>query len=68
MRDKERRGRARNVIDPDPVQVLCGSALCMLRVWNEAEWAALPPAERPTNAVRALGIGWVGAKPTEQLN
>jgi hypothetical protein len=68
VRDSHRRGGTRDVISPGPVQVVCGSALCRLRVWDEAEWSAMHPTERPTHAVYVPGIGWVGAVQTEQLN
>ena len=62
------RNKIRTVIDPGPVQVVCGSTLCRLRVWNDDEWAALQETERPNHAVQVAGLGWVGGVPTVQLN
>jgi hypothetical protein len=53
---------------PEPVQVLCGPFLCVLRVWSEAEWEALPERERPANSEHVPGLGWVGAVPAECVN
>ena len=66
MQHEYRRGKARDMIDPGPVHVVCGSTLCRLRVWDEAEWAATPLAERPTHVVP--GLGWDGADPIVQIN
>jgi hypothetical protein len=53
---------------PEPLQVTCGPLLCQLHVWNEAEWAALAPADRPLQYVHAPGLGWVGAVAVECMN
>jgi hypothetical protein len=49
-------------------QILNGSALCEVRVWTEAEWAALPIAQRPPLHTHAPMLGWVGAAPTLSMN
>ena len=51
-----------------PVEVLCGPLLCRLRVWSDAEWAALPASERPARADHFPGLGWVGAVPVAAMN
>ena len=51
-----------------PIQVLAGPMLCHLRVWTEAEWSALPAADRPTHYTHAPGLGWVGAVGLECMN
>jgi hypothetical protein len=45
-----------------------GPALGTLRVWTEAEWAALPEAARPARREHRPGLGWVGFVPTLHLN
>jgi hypothetical protein len=74
MRDKRRRQLA-GMPDgsdtdstPERIQVLCGPQLCVLHVWSEAEWAGLPEPERPANSEHVVGLGWVGAVPTECMN
>lgn len=77
MRDANRRpakGAAegpRQIPSPSPmdsVQVLCGSMLCRLHIWDEAAWAELPAAERPAQSTYFPGLGWVGAVPILCLN
>ena len=51
-----------------PPLITAGPMLCRLRVWTEAEWAALPARERPSRHVHAPGLGWVGAVPIAGLN
>ena len=39
-----------------------------LQVWTEAEWRALPEADRPLEYTHAPGLGWVGAVAVACLN
>ena len=48
---------------PEQMRVLCGSVLCRLQFWSEAEWAELPESEWPVRSEHVPGIGWVGAVP-----
>jgi hypothetical protein len=50
------------------VEILCGSRLCRLQIWDEAEWLALPESKRPIKTVHVPGLGWLGAVPVVQLN
>src|SRR5690349_16624180 len=50
------------------IQVIDGPMLCRLQVWSEAQWAALPVADRPATFTHAPGLGWVGAVPIGGLN
>jgi hypothetical protein len=50
----------------DPLYVIADGTLCRLRVWSEAEWAALPDNRRPLEFVHAPGLGWVGAAPIDE--
>ena len=55
--------------DPPPLgRCVDGPALCEVRVYTEAEWAALPPAERPARHAHYPGLGWVAAVPVGHLN
>jgi hypothetical protein len=49
-------------------EVVDGPTLGTLRVWSEAEWAALPEADRPGTHAHRPGLGWVGAVPVVSLN
>lgn len=64
--------RASTAASPGPdlaaLQVVCGSVLCVLRIWTETEWAALSDDERPEQCTYAPGLGWVGAVPVQSLN
>jgi hypothetical protein len=53
---------------PTPIEIVVGATLCRLRVWTEAQWAALPTEERPRQFVHAPGLGWVGGVTTVVLN
>jgi hypothetical protein len=53
---------------PDPAPIVDAGMLCELRVWTEAEWAALPAEVRPARYTHVPGLGWVGAVPLESLN
>lgn len=44
-----------------PIYCVVGDTLCEVRVWSDAEWAQLDPAERPSRVVQVPGLGWVGA-------
>jgi len=48
---------------PGPEYCVVGEMLCVLRIWTEGEWAALPPGRRPAAYEHAPGLGWVGALP-----
>jgi hypothetical protein len=45
-----------------------GSTLCAVRVWTEAEWAALPEGDRPQRREHFPGFGWVGSDPVAEMN
>jgi hypothetical protein len=45
-----------------------GTTFCTLRVWTEAEWAALPEGDRPGRHAHFPAIGWVGADPIAEMN
>jgi hypothetical protein len=45
----------------DPLLCVVGDTLCRVRVWTEAEWEQIVPADRPSPAVHVPGLGWVGA-------
>ena len=51
-----------------PLQCTDGPTLCRVRVWSDAEWDALPPADRPRRAERVAGLGWVVAVPEVVIN
>jgi hypothetical protein len=53
---------------PPPHRVVSAGMLCVLHVWTEAEWAALPAGAQPIRHTHAPGLGWVGAVPRESLN
>lgn len=64
-----RRPRAESrVTMPPPAFCTLGATLCRVRVWTDAEWDDLPPADRPTAHQRVPGLGWVGAVPEQGLN
>jgi hypothetical protein len=44
-----------------PLYCVVGDTLCEVRVWSDAEWEQLDPAERPSRVVSVPGLGWVGA-------
>ena len=54
--------------DAGPLYCLDGPVLCHVRVWTDAQWAALPAGRRPHRAEHVPGLGWVGAVPVEVLN
>lgn len=56
------------MIEAGPIQVVCGSTLCELRIWDEVEWEMIRPAQRPTQAVHVQGLGWIVAVPVVFLN
>jgi hypothetical protein len=58
----------RSETDQTPIQIRCGSCLCQLQVWDDAEWLALPKTKRPIKAVHVSGLGWLGALPVVHLN
>jgi hypothetical protein len=40
-----------------------GDTLCRVYVLSEAQWDALPEAQRPATAEHFPGLGWVVATP-----
>jgi hypothetical protein len=52
----------------EPIELISRSMLCRLKIWDDAEWAALSENERPRDFVHVRGLGWVGAVPIEGLN
>src|SRR5690349_11279588 len=50
--------------------LLCtdGPALCRVRHFTDAEWHALPVADRPARHQHIPGLGWLAALPVECLN
>jgi hypothetical protein len=52
----------------DPIHILADGFLCRLMIWSDAEWEALPSADRPLRARRLEGLGWVGAVPEINMN
>ena len=47
---------------PGPIYCVIGDTICRVRVWSDAEWAAMAPAERPSPSVFVPGLGWVAAE------
>jgi hypothetical protein len=48
---------------PPPAECVVGDTLCRVRVLSEAQWEALPEADRPTTAAYFPDLGWVIATP-----
>lgn len=49
-------------------QVIHGSSLCELVVWDDEQWSALPISQRPEHACHFPGLGWVCAIPVLSMN
>jgi hypothetical protein len=53
---------------PATIELISGSMLCRLKVWNDQEWADLPEQQRPRDHAHVPGLGWVGAVPIAGIN
>lgn len=67
-RKPTRRDRSRDQVGTSPALCVDGHHLCQLRVWNAAEWEAIPADRRPHTAQFFPGLGWVAAIPIQNLN
>lgn len=43
-----------------------GEMLCVVRIWTDAEWVALPRERRPVAYEAIAALGWVGAVPARR--
>ena len=59
----EDRLRARPGPPPALARCVVGDTLCQIRVLSDAQWQALPEADRPVTAAHVPGLGWVVATP-----
>jgi len=50
---------SREIPRPEPVYCIIGDTVRGVRIWTEEEWERLEPAERPSPAEYAPGLGWV---------
>ena len=64
-----RHPRQRPGAEPDPPRplpeglVVVGEVLCRLHSWTEAQWEAIPAAQRPSPSAYREGLGWVAPLP-----
>jgi hypothetical protein len=51
---------------PAPVYCIVGETVREVRIWTEEQWERMDPAERPSPAEYAPGLGWVAATHTSR--